>query len=217
MKILELKKETSFNHLNLFSLRYTDTRGKEKSWIFASRRETPQVLAEIEKRSVIDSVEYIDSIATHEGADKPWDPAVPDAVVIVPLHRSSNRLVIIKEFRVPLGGYQYGFPAGLVDRGESTKDAAKRELWEETGLTMSKVYRQSPPVYSSSGMTDESVTLVYGECEGEPSTDSNEASEDIEVLMLTPGEASSLLTDPDLKFDIKTWIIVSMFADSGRI
>ncbi|MDY0223240.1 MAG: NUDIX hydrolase [Desulfobacterium sp.] len=197
MKILDLIKETNFPHLNLFSMRYRDTRNREKSWVFASRSECPKAFAE--KTSAFDS------------------DVGSDAVVIVPLHREKQRLVIIKEFRVPLGGYQYGFPAGLVDRGEKSVEAARRELREETGLTLVKVLRQSPPVYSSSGMTDESVTLVYGECRGEPSTLANEASEDIEVIMLSTREAAGLLNTPDLKFDVKTWIILSTFAVSGKI
>ena len=191
MEILELKKETDFTHLNLFSMRYRDTRDNEKSWVFASRSKNPQPLAR--------------------------EISGPDAVVVVPFHPEQQRLVIIREFRVPLGGYQYGFPAGLVDTGEKSVEAAKRELWEETGLTLVKVLRQSPPVYSSSGMTDESVSLVYAECRGEPSTLANEASEDIEVIMLTKTDAASLLNTPDLKFDVKTWIVLSSFAATGRI
>ncbi|WP_041273162.1 NUDIX hydrolase [Desulforapulum autotrophicum] len=191
MDILALKKETNFTHLNLFSMRYRDTRDSEKSWIFASRSNNPQPCA--------------------------GNTPVPDAVVVVPFHIEKQRLVIIREFRVPLGGYQYGFPAGLVDKGEKSVVAATRELWEETGLTLVNVLRQSPPVYSSSGMTDESVSLVYAECQGEPSTLANEASEDIEVIMLSKEDAASLLNTPDLKFDVKTWIILSTFATAGRI
>ncbi len=191
MDILALKKETNFAHLNLFSMRYRDTLDKEKSWVFASRSENPRPCA--------------------------GKTSVPDAVVVVPYHLETQRLVIIREFRVPLGGYQYGFPAGLVDKGEQSVAAAKRELWEETGLTLVNVLRQSPPVFSSSGMTDESVSLVYAECQGEPSTLANEASEDIEVILLSREDAASLLNTPDLKFDVKTWIIVSTFAAAGRI
>ena len=42
----------------------------------------------------------------------------PDAAIIVPYHRKEKKLVVIKEFRIPVGGYQYGFPAGLLDPGE---------------------------------------------------------------------------------------------------
>jgi len=186
-----MKKETRFNHLNLFSMRYMDRKGREKSWIFASRLDEPSALN--------------------------GRAAVPDAVVVVPFHREKNKLVLIREFRVVLGDYQYGFPAGLVDRGEDIICAATRELKEETGLTLVKTFKNSPPVYSSSGMTDESVSMVYVECQGEPSTTGNEDSEEIEVLMVSQKEARDLIEDPGLKFDVKAWVVLSIFAELGRI
>ncbi|MEA1967420.1 MAG: NUDIX hydrolase [Thermodesulfobacteriota bacterium] len=192
MDIMEMKKETDFKHLNLFSMKYRDRLGNKKAWIFASRSKEPVVA---------------------KGGDF---VSVPDAVVLVPWHREKNRLVIIREFRVPLGGYQYGFPAGLVDEKESVEQAGKRELKEETGLDLVKVLKKSPPVYSSSGMTDESVSLLYVECSGEPSLEFNEDSEDIEVMMFSKDDASNLLKTPDIKFDVKSWIVLSTFAELGK-
>ena len=165
------------------------------------------------------SVRYQD----RNGADKQWIYATrgkdtcPNAVVIVPYHRETERLVLIREFRVPLGGEQIGFPAGLVDPGESVETAGIRELREETGLEVGRVLRQSPPVYSSSGMTDESISLLYVEAEGEPSTRFNEGSEQIEVLLVSREEVRDLLGDDALVFDVKTWIVLDRFADTGRV
>ncbi len=165
------------------------------------------------------SVQYKDRNAT----DKSWIYATrgnetkPDAVVVVPYHRIYEKLVLIKEFRVPLGGTQYGFPAGLVDKGERIEQAGQRELLEETGLTVTRVLKVSPPIFSSSGMTDESISLLYVECEGEPSTVNNEASEDIEVILLSKEDAGVLLAQTDVDFDVKSWIILDGFAASGRI
>ena len=108
MKINDVKKITDCKHLNLFSITYEDQVNREKQWIFASRSGR---LNPLEK-----------------------DHTKPDAVVIVPYHRQEKKLVMIKEFRVALGGYQYGFPAGLVDKGESVEEAGKRELFEETRM-----------------------------------------------------------------------------------
>ncbi|MFH1153505.1 MAG: NUDIX hydrolase [Pseudomonadota bacterium] len=191
MEILTMEKVTDFRHLNLFSLTYKSRSGTPKSWIFASRSEHP--------------------VITRDSVD------MPDAVVIVPFHRDLQRLVIIREFRVPLGGYQYGFPAGLVDKGETTRQTAARELREETGLTLLRVVKQSPPVYSSSGMTDESVSMVFVECCGEPSVAGNEDSEDIQVILVSPEEAGRLLDVPGARFDVKSWIVLSMFSEHGKL
>lgn len=191
MKIDNVRKLTDQNHLNLFSIQYRDTRDAPKEWVFASRSSDENPL---EKK---------------EGP--------PNAVVVVPYHKPEKKLVIIQEFRVVLGGYQYGFPAGLVDPGETVEQAGQRELFEETGLTLTKALRQSPSVFSSSGLTDETVSLLYGECEGAPSSVNTEASEDIRVLLLSQEEAHGLLSKERARFDVKTWIVLQAFADHGII
>jgi ADP-ribose pyrophosphatase len=114
-----------------------------------------------------------------------------------------------------LGGYQYGFPAGLMDKGETIEETAKRELLEETGLTMSRIIKTSPPLFSSSGITDETIGLVFAECHGSPSNRLNEASEDIETVMVSKKEALVLMKDPAIKWDVKTWIVLDFFSGSG--
>jgi ADP-ribose pyrophosphatase len=138
-------------------------------------------------------------------------------VVIVPYHVDKNKLVIIKEFRVPLGHEQYGFPAGLVDQGETIEHATARELYEETGLSIRRIIRVSPPIYSSSGMTDESISLVYVECQGEPSRQANMSSEEIHTLLVSPREASELCGHSNLKFDVKAWLVLSEYARTGNV
>ena len=191
MKIKDMKKLTHLHHLNLFSLDYLDRTGQEKSWVFVSRKAVPEAAAP--------------------------PPPVADAVVVAALHTRENKLVLIREFRVALGGFQYGFPAGLVDAGETVATAAARELKEETGLDLESVERISPPIYSSSGMTDESIHLVFGRCSGTVSLEGNEASEEISVLLLSPDEARALLDTPDLKFDVKSWILLDVFSRTGTL
>ncbi len=190
MELLELNKMTDFQHVNLFSMDYKDRVGNKKRWLFASRRDTP--VAALEGR--------------HDATD---------AVVVVPIHQATGHLVLIKEFRVALGGYIYGFPAGLMDQGETIEETAVRELKEETGLELTTILKSSPPVYSSSGLTDESVSLVFAQCTGEPSLDLNEDSEEIEVIMLSKAQARDLLETPDLSFDVKSWILLSVFSQGG--
>lgn len=192
MKITDIKKLTDYHHLNLFCTTYTDRRKIQKQWVFASR--TNPISMETDP---------------HQSR--------PDAVVIVPFHIQEKKLVLIKEFRVALRGYQYGFPAGLVDEGESIQASGTRELFEETGLKITRVVKKSPVVFSSSGMTDESVALLFVECEGNPTNAHNEASEDIEVLLLSQKQSRELLDDPQIKFDVKTWIVLNQFAASGTI
>ena len=191
MQIKKAKKLTHQKWLNLFDVTFNDKNGAEKTWQLASREKEPKCVT--------------------------GDFAKPDAVVIIPLHKSTNKVVITKEFRVPLGGYEYGFPAGLVDEGETLEDAARRELKEETGLDITRFIKNSPPIYSSAGMTDESVAMVYVECEGEPSSIENTDSELIEVKFVSQSEAALLCKDANLKFDAKAWLVLSKFAEKGHL
>jgi ADP-ribose pyrophosphatase len=177
--------------LRLFRVNYRLADGADRSWVVATRSERPRCIS---------------------GRFE-----TPDAVVIVAWHRESSRIVVTREYRVPLADYEYGFPAGLVEAGESVEAAARRELFEETGLQAARVLRTSPCLYSSAGMTDESMVLVHVECEGEPSAAGNDASERIEVLLLSPEEAGRLCRNPALKFDAKAWLVLSSFAATGAI
>ncbi len=191
MKLQRTQKLTDFPHLNLYQTQYEDRLGQSKSWVFASRQDPPRIVS------------------------KQWD--TPDAVVIVPYHVSRHKLVIIQEYRVALGGYQYGFPAGLVDTGESVDEACRRELHEETGLALQRIIKQSPPVYSSSGMTDESVAMVFVECDGSPTNAANESSEDIQAVFVGPEEAGEICAQMIQPIDAKAWIVLEAFAQTGTL
>ena len=191
MNILRTRKLTDLPHLNLYRTHYEDRNGDPRAWVFASRQDPPRLMS------------------------GQWD--IPDAVVIVPYHISRHKLVIIEEFRVVLGGYQYGFPAGLMDAGETVVETCRRELFEETGLSVHRILRQSPPVYSSSGITDEAVSMVFVECDGTPSNAANESSEDIRTLFVGKEEARALCAATDRRMDVKTWVVLSTFAQSGML
>jgi ADP-ribose pyrophosphatase len=189
MNILRVERLTDLKFLNLFRVAYADAAGRHKTWQLATRRKTPKC------------------------ATGRFEP--PDAVVIVPFHRERQQVVITREYRVPLADYEYGFPAGLVDPGESVEETARRELKEETGLTVTRFLKISPPIYSSAGMTDESVSMAYVECEGEPSTRGTQGSEVIEVRLLDAAELDRLCRDPAHKFDAKAWLVLTGYVAHG--
>lgn len=191
MKIIKAERLTNYDPLNLFKISYLDRNGDPKLWFIASRDREPKCM-------------------TGRFSD-------PDGVIIVPLHSGENRLVVTKEYRVAVGDYKYGFPAGLVDEGETVQEAARRELEEETGLILKRIIRISPPVFSSTGMTDETVSMVYVECEGRLSGRQNSSSEDIHPIFVSPEDAAALCADSSLKFDVKAWLVLTMFAETGRV
>ena len=70
--------------------------------------------------------------------------------------------------------------------------AAARELFEETGLAVDEVVLVSPPLYSSAGMTDEAVAMVYVNASGSVSRRHQEDSEQIHTLVLARDEVEDL-------------------------
>ncbi|MFH0753730.1 MAG: NUDIX hydrolase [Candidatus Omnitrophota bacterium] len=86
-------------------------------------------------------------------------------VVIIVGKTDEDKLILVEQFRRPVGKHVIGFPAGLAGdergkRGESLVSAAKRELIEETGYSarrMSKFFEG--PV--SAGMCRDKVTFFH--------------------------------------------------------
>ena len=114
------------------------------------------------------------------------------AVMIVPYHVSKEKYVMIQEYRVPIEGYEIGFPAGLIDGDESIENTIKREMKEETGLDVIKIKKISPFTYSSSGMTDEAVAIAFVDVDGEISDKFLEPSEDIIPMIISKDEIKKL-------------------------
>ena len=116
----------------------------------------------------------------------------PNGVTIYSL--LDDKVVLVRQYRYPLGGYVYEFPAGLVEPGEDIADAAVREMYEETGLVFTPIPSPfSRPYFSSVGMTDESCCLVFGRCQGTPTSIHQENTEDIQVVLADRAECRRIL------------------------
>ncbi|MGE5190869.1 MAG: NUDIX hydrolase [Deltaproteobacteria bacterium] len=193
MRILTntLQKLTNLRWLNLFEVEYEHESGQRARWQFVSRKPAPVLT----------------------GA-----PTQPDAVFIVPILKTpqGNRLVVLKEFRVPLGGCEYTCPAGLLEPGETIETTVRRELAEETGLELTRIFAASPPVIASAGMSDESAVVVFVECSGTPSTAGLDGTEEIEVLVLDFEQLRALRRAPG-KFSAKAWLVLLLFEALGEI
>jgi len=189
MKIIDSAVVNKIKFVTLFAVSYLDRKGNTRRWHMVSRGDQPKCIT--------------------------GNTRLPDAAIIVPYHRKEKKLVVIKEFRIPVGGYQYGFPAGLLDPGEDLAAAAGRELFEETGLNLTKIYRHSPAIFSSAGITDESISMVFAEVEGTPGVDHNQDSEDIEIFLLDRQEVKELLDRSGIVFGARAWLAMDAFVRMG--
>ena len=125
----------------------------------------------------------------------------PDGVILYGVYgEKKDAVVLIRQYRFPLGGYVYEFPAGLVEPGEDMLEAGIREMYEETGLNFTPVDAgsYSRPFFTTVGMTDESCGTVYGYCSGSPSVDNQEGSEDIQVVIADRNECRRILKEENV-------------------
>lgn len=116
----------------------------------------------------------------------------PDAVVLIMHSEDGSRILINKEFRMAVGEWVYNFPAGLIDDGESFEEAAKRELHEETGLTVIRVDDVIGESYSAVGFSNEKNVCVVGVAAGSFAPSDSDV-EEIEANWYTKAEVRELL------------------------
>jgi len=184
-----LEKLTNCKWLNQYEVRFQRKSEPQRSWIMCSRKDEP-----IAKAAQADAVVIVPTIDTDQG----------------------RKLVITKEFRIPIWDYEYGFPAGLIDPGETVETTIARELKEETGLDLVRIRHLSAPVFSSAGLTDEACNMALVEAQGSVSTQWQEHSEDIETLLLDVDGIRDLLASSK-KIAAKAWGLLYHYAQVGKI
>lgn len=83
----------------------------------------------------------------------------PGAAAIV-LYDSGD-VILVRQYRAPIGGYLTEIPAGKLDADEDPMEAARREAAEETGW-MPQALTHLASIHTGPGFTDEVVHLYLG-------------------------------------------------------
>lgn len=174
-KITNIKKQTDNRFLNIYELDNIHKSGRKGKYFVASRAKD------------------IDSLKITTGKNN------PDGVIIYALAgEDKDKVVLIRQYRYPINDYIYEFPAGLVEEGEDYSEAAGREIYEETGMSFTPISvpdGYNRPFFTSIGMTDESCATVFGYCDGEPSHEHQEDSEEIEIILADKDEVRRILKE----------------------
>jgi ADP-ribose pyrophosphatase len=169
MKFLDIQKVSEGKYLTKYDVHYETCGGNLKNYEMVSR-----------------SKKLLTQEDLHAGAT--------DSVVMIMTDPTNERLLLTREFRMALGRTVYGFPAGLVDPGESCEESARRELWEETGLTLTSIHTILPDSFNCVGITNEKSSVILGTAEGEFS-ESTSDEEEIECRWYTREEVRRLIRE----------------------
>ena len=84
---------------------------------------------------------YVDKISSSSGAktDYVYLSRTTVGVSIVPYFEKSQSVLLVRQYRHPIGKAIWQFPAGGKEAGESFSQTAKKELLDETGYEVSSL------------------------------------------------------------------------------
>jgi ADP-ribose pyrophosphatase len=106
---------------------------------------------------------------------------------VVPMTRR-DEVVLVRQWRQPLGAFTLELPSGAVDRGEDPGEAAERELFEETGYR-ARALEHLVSVHTSTGRSDEVCHLFTCRAARDPGGPRPEPTEFIRAVELPLEEA----------------------------
>jgi ADP-ribose pyrophosphatase len=106
---------------------------------------------------------------------------------VVPLTEDGG-VVLVRQWRQPLGAFTLELPSGGVDRGENPRQAAERELFEEAGFRAVGL-EHLVSIHTSTGRTDEVCHLFRCRAVRDPGGPRPEPTEFIRVVELPLEEA----------------------------
>ena len=141
MKLIKLEKLHEGKYLTYYVADYLTEKGHIKSYEFISR--------------------------TKDLTMESFGKGHPQGVGMVSFSKDGSKVLLQKEFRMATNNWVYNFPAGLIDKGETPEEAAKRELKEETGVDLIKIEKCLSPSFASQGTSDEMMCIVICYCDGE--------------------------------------------------
>jgi len=132
------------------------------------------------------------------------------AAAIVCVHGAD--LVLVRQYRYPVGRSLLEIPAGLVDEGETPEQAAARELVEEVGLSPRSLEHLTS-YFAAPGFANHAVDLFFTDDVEETDTDPDDG-EVLEIVRRPLATIRDLITKGEVS-DAKTLIGLALVALRG--
>lgn len=128
----------------------------------------------------------------------------PGSVVIIPV-TGEGAIILVRQYRHPLGRWAWELPAGSLKPGEDVDEAAVRECHEEIGLVPEQMLRLGG-FYPTPGYCDERMNFYRATGLRPPRPDEHaeqDADEDIETEAFSRADLTRMITHGEI-IDLKT-------------
>ena len=122
------------------------------------------------------------------------------AVVVIPID-ADDKVILVRQFRYPVGEALLEAPAGLVEGSETPEECAQRELQEETGQK-ARSLQSLGSFWSSPGFCDE-LMYAYIARDLVPSALEPDSDENIQTQRVPLAQVAGLIRRGDIR-DAKT-------------
>ena len=179
MKFIRLEKVKDGKYLKNYEITYLNKAKKKKKYEIVSRKELKDV-SDIGR--------------------------APSGISIVAFH--DGKLLLLREFRMSVNRTIFNLCAGMIEEGESIEECIRRELYEETGLSVKKIRTILPPSYAAVGISDTKTYIAIVDAEGEFS-DHTSDNEMIQAQFYSKEEVQKLLETEE--FSSRSQIIAYFF------
>jgi len=131
----------------------------------------------------------------------------PGAVAVIAADED-GRIILVEQYRYPVGETLLEIPAGKLDPGESPEECALREMVEETGYRPGRLALLSR-IYTTPGFSNEAIHLFRGydlQYVGKPDRDVDaDEEENLNTVLLSEREAVEKIVAREI-VDAKTII-----------
>lgn len=184
MDLLNLKKVKDGKYLKNYELTYLNKAGREKTYEIVSRKEL------YSKEDLGKGISGVSMVVT-----------------------MNDKMLLLKEFRMGVNKTIYNLCAGMIEENETIEACIKRELYEETGLSVKEIKTILPPSYSAVGISDIKTYIAFVEAEGEISDHTSE-NEEITAKFYSKEEIKKLLTTRE--FSSRSQIAAYFFSVTGN-
>ena len=130
----------------------------------------------------------VDEVALPNGATIEYGVLEGDGFASVVPVTEDGKVVLVRQWRQPLGSFTLELPSGRVDKGEDPRAAAERELFEEAGFRAVGL-EHLVSVHTSTGRSNEVCHLFRCRAGWDPGGPRPEPTEFIRVVELPLEEA----------------------------